>query len=110
MGSDGTAKTNSQKRTLAEQYPNCPVLKLLVVSELHSDEEYGGPFWIEVPSKTRVWQLRRVLYEKCGVLPGLLRLAYAGKRFEDAERNLEHYGVKYWNAKFPDWPIMIKRH
>ena len=77
MGSDGTAKTNSKKRTLAEQYPNCPVLKLLVVSELHSDEEYGGPFWIEVPSKTRVWQLRRVLYEKCGVLPGLLRLATA---------------------------------
>ena len=26
---------------------------------------------------------------------------------EDAERKLEHYGVKYWNKKFPDWPLYI---
>jgi len=87
----------------------CPHASLLVVSELHRDEEYGGPFWIKVPTKTRVHELRGVIAERCGVLPGLLRLSYAGKKFEDPERNLEHYGVKYWNAKFPDWPVIIRR-
>ena len=28
---------------------------------------------------------------------------------DDSERNLEHYGIKYWNKKFPDWPIVMRR-
>ena len=34
-----------------QRYGNCPILSLLVISELHTDTEYGGPFWIHVPSK-----------------------------------------------------------
>ena len=105
-----TTAGSSPAAALAEKYgADCATARLLVVSELHRDEEYGGPFWIEVPTKTRVHELRGVIAEACGVLPGLQRLSYAGKKFEDPERNLEHYGVKYWNAKFPDWPVVIRR-
>ena len=94
---------------LRENYEGAPTLRLLIASQLHRDEEYGGPFWIEVPSKTRLFELRRVIAHKCGVLPGLQRLTFAGKKMDDAERNLEHYGVKYWIKKFPDWPIVMRR-
>lgn len=43
-----------------------------------------------------------------GVLPALQRLSYAGKRLDDAQRTLEHYGVAYWAAKFPHWPLKIR--
>ena len=106
-----TSSSTSVVAVIREKYAHqqCPTARLLVVSELHRDEEYGGPFWIEVPTKIRVHELRCVIAEHCGVLPGLQRLSYAGKKFEDPERNLEHYGVKYWNAKFPDWPVVIRR-
>jgi hypothetical protein len=94
---------------LREKYKSAPVLRLLIASQLHRDEEFGGPFWIEVPSKTRVFELRRVIAHTCGVLPGLQRLTFAGKKMDDSERNLEHYGIKYWNNKFPDWPVVMRR-
>ena len=43
------------------------------------------------------------------MLPALQRLSYAGKHLDDAQRTLEHYGVDYWHAKFPHWPIKIRR-
>lgn len=110
QASSAAAATSGLSASLKEKYgADCPTCRLLVVSELHLDEEYGGPFWIELPTKTRVHELRGVIAEHCGVLPGLQRLSYAGKKFEDPERTLEHYGVKYWNAKFPDWPVVIRR-
>ena len=39
---------------------------MLVVSDLHRHEEYGGPFWIKVPSTARVREVRLVISEKCG--------------------------------------------
>jgi hypothetical protein len=84
-------------------------MKILVKSELHRDEEYGGPFWLTIPSKVRVHELRMMIAEHCGVMPGLQRLKFAAKDFDDPERNLEHMGVKYWHGKFPDWPIVMKR-
>jgi hypothetical protein len=44
------------------------------------------------------------------VLPGLQRLSYAGKRLDDAQRTLEHYGIAYWHARFPHWPLVIRKH
>jgi hypothetical protein len=87
-------------------------------------------------------------------MPGLQKLAFAGKNFDDSQRTLEQcvrraacggaaaqrrqrsatqsgsaacsaaaraadapprparrsYGVRYWHAKFPHWPITIRRH
>lgn len=72
-------------------------------------------------------------------MPGLQRLSYAGKNFEDSARSLEQcvpscascdtmpmcsmrvawrsrggaarrYGVAYWHKKFPHWPLVIRRH
>jgi hypothetical protein len=28
---------------------------------------------------------------------------------EDAQRTIEHYGAAYWHARFPHWPIKIRR-
>jgi hypothetical protein len=47
----------------------------------------------------KVEDLRKVIKAKCGILPGVQKLAYAGKNFEDANRTLEHYGVAYWSKK-----------
>jgi hypothetical protein len=76
----------------------------------HLDEEYGGPFYISVPVKMKVEDLRNVIrvrpaapqrgqsnvnahpgcsQDACGVMPGLQRLSYAGKNFEDSNRSLE---------------------
>jgi len=44
-----------------------------------------------------------------GVLPALQRLSYAGKHLDDAQRTLEQYGVAHWHAKFPHWPIKIRK-
>ena len=41
--------------------------------------------------------------------PALLRLSYAGKSLDDAQRTLLHYGVVYWHAKFPAWPLRIRK-
>jgi len=35
----------SNAAALAVKYADSPTVRLLVVSELHKDEEYGGPFW-----------------------------------------------------------------
>jgi hypothetical protein len=37
-------------------------------------------------------------------------MSYAGKQMDDAERKLEHYGIKYWNKQFHDWPLYIRRY
>jgi len=87
--------------------PKAKTLRLLVASNVHADFEYGGPFWIDVPSTMRVSEVKKVIFERCGVMPGLIRLAYAGKKLDDDARKLEHYGVRYWNAKFPDWPLTL---
>jgi hypothetical protein len=87
--------------------PKPKTLRLLVASAAHIDAEYGGPFWVSVSSAMRVVEFKKVIYEHTGVMPGLIRLAYAGKKLDDENRKLEHYGVRYWNAKFPDWPIMM---
>ncbi len=102
---------NAERKLLNKhKYKGGEELDMLVVSDLHRHEEYGGPFWIKVPSTARVREVRLVISEKCGILPGLQRMSYAGKQMEDAERKLEHYGVKYWNKKFPDWPLYIRRY
>jgi hypothetical protein len=103
-----------------DKYKDLSTIELLVQSELHSDDEYGskvdatgrhsgGPFSIAVSPKMRVEELRRVIYEKGGIIPALQRLSFAGKNLEDSQRTLEHYGVAYWHAKFPHWPLKIRR-
>jgi hypothetical protein len=47
--------------------------------------------------------------DRGGVLPALQRLSYAGKALDDAQRTLAHYGVDYWAARFPHWPLTIRR-
>jgi len=100
---------DGETERLVEKYGADAVIKILVTSQLHRDEEYGGPFWIVVPSKTRVYELRRVIASKCGVLPGLQRLTFAGKKMDDAERNLEHYGAFFFNSPrklLPRWTLV----
>ena len=92
-----------------ERYGDCPIINLLFVSELHTDSEYGGPFLIRVPSKIRVSDLRDHIRDRCGIMPGLMKLSYRGANLEDESRKLEHYGVRYWSQKFPDWPLRIRR-
>mmetsp|Transcript_6266 Transcript_6266/g.15877 ORF Transcript_6266/g.15877 Transcript_6266/m.15877 type:complete len:101 (+) Transcript_6266:498-800(+) len=97
-----------------------PTIKLTVTSELHDADEYGsnvdsngkhsgGPFDIDVSPKMTIQDLRMVIKEKGGILPGLQRLAYAGKKLDDPKRTLEHYGIAYWHKKFPHWPLTVRR-
>lgn len=58
----------------------------------------------QVSPKMKVEDLRKVIKAKCGILPGVQKLAYAGKNFEDANRTLEHYGVAYWSKKVRTGP------
>lgn len=103
-----------------DKYKDLPTIELMVVSELHDETEYGsevdkngrhhgGPFKIQVSPKMRIEELRRVIYQKGGVIPALQRLSYAGKDLEDSQRTLEHYGIAYWHKKFPHWPLKIRR-
>lgn len=73
-----------------KRYGDCPILSLLVTSELHTDTEYGGPFWIHVPSKIRVSDLRDYIRDRSGIMPGLMKLAYRGQSLDDESRKLEH--------------------
>jgi Ubiquitin family len=100
--------------------PN-PTVPLLHPTQ-HDDDEYGatvtgegrlkrhsgGPFTVTVSPKMRIDELRCVIRDVGGVLPALQRLSYAGKRLEDPVRTLEMYGIAYWHAKFPHWPIKIR--
>ncbi|GBF99372.1 hypothetical protein Rsub_12176 [Raphidocelis subcapitata] len=81
-----------------------PKMTLTIVSELHGDDEYGaavgadgrhsgGPFVVEVAPSARIEELRLIIRDVGGVLPALCRLSYAGKRLDDAQRTLEHYGT-----------------
>lgn len=92
-----------------DKYAGLDKVKLKVRSLLHDDEEYGGPFYVHVSTKMKVCELRGVIKDACGIMPGLQKLAYAGKNMEDSQRTLEHYGVKYWHEKFPEWPVTIRR-
>lgn len=101
------------------KYGQSPTIKLWVTSHLHQAHEYGatveggrhtgGPFTIDVPVDMRVHEVRCIIYEVGGILPGLQRLVYAGKRMEDPQRTLRHYGVAYWHARFPHWPLVVRR-
>ena len=55
----------------------------------HHDEEYGGPFWVEVSPKMKVDDLRKAISQACGIMPGMQKLSFAGKNFEDSQRTLE---------------------
>lgn len=102
------------------KYANSPTIRLWVTSHLHQPHEYGatvedgrhtgGPFTVDVPVDMRVHEVRRVIYEAGGILPGLQRLVYAGTRMEDPQRTLQHYGVGYWHSRFPHWPIVVRRY
>merc|ERR1711959_666978 len=102
------------------RYQGMPTIKLHVQSEIHEDDEYGarvnqngkhsgGPFVIQVSPKMTVEDLRLEIKDKGGIIPGMQKLAYAGKKLDDPKRTLEHYGVSYWHKKFPDWPITIRK-
>jgi hypothetical protein len=103
-----------------DKYKDLPTIALTVVSDLHTEAEYGanidaqgrhsgGPFTLHVSPKMRVEELRRVIYEKGGIIPALQRFSYAGKNLEDSQRTLEQYGLAYWHDKFPHWPLKIRR-
>merc|ERR1712072_1681080 len=76
------------------RYQGMPTIKLTVRSELHKDDEYGskrdqngkhsgGPFVIEVTPKMTVEDLRLEIKDKGGIIPGMQKLAYAGKKLDD---------------------------
>lgn len=103
-----------------DKYKDLPTIELMVVSELHTHDEYGatvdaegrhsgGPFTIKVSPKMRVEELRRIIMDQGGIIPALQRFAYAGKNLEDSQRTLEQYGIAYWHKKFPNWPLKIRR-
>ena len=104
-----------------DKYKGQPTISLPVMSELHTDAEYGttvgkdgqhsgGPFVLKVSPKMRVEELRKLIHETSGILPAVQKLSYAGKDLNDSQRSLEQYGVKFWNAKFPGWPLKIRRN
>ncbi|GAB4820460.1 hypothetical protein N2152v2_007506 [Parachlorella kessleri] len=103
-----------------DKYKDLPTITLTVTSDLHGDHEYGehvndqgdhhgGPFQISVSPKMRIEDLRKVISDKSGIIPGLQRLSYAGKHLDDPQRTLEHYGVAYWHKSFPHWALKIRR-
>jgi len=104
-----------------DKYKGLPTISLPVVSELHTPEEYGtkvdkngrhsgGPFVLKVSPKMRVEELRKVIKDTCGIIPALQKFSYAGKNLDDSQRTLEQYGIAYWNAKFPGWPLKIRKY
>lgn len=97
-------RRRSVVKTMAEER-----VTLTVRSLLHADAEYGGPFEVTIAAGARVHELKKLIADKCGVLPGLQCLSYAGKRMDDPNRTLLHMGVRYWHARFPRWPVTILR-
>lgn len=72
-------------------------------------QHHGGAFIIKISPKMRIEEVRTVIRDKGGILPALQKLSYAGKNLEDSQRTLEQYGVGYWNARFPHWPLKIRK-
>ena len=114
------AKAAAKGAAASNASPPRPPLRLRVVSELHADDEYGpntrpdgsrygGEVVIELSPDERVEAVRLAVRDATGVPPALCRLSFAGTRLEDAQRTLGHYGVAYWHAKFPHWPLVITR-
>eukprot|EP00898_Chlorokybus_atmophyticus_P006358 jgi/Chlat1/6723/Chrsp50S06471 len=84
-------------------------MSILVTSEIHEDKDYT-PIRVQLSSKMDVWETRKIIAEATGVAPKDIRMSYAGKRFEENNARLEEYGVDYWYAKFPDWPIVMCKY
>lgn len=104
----------------ADDADDADTVNLLVRSELHFPGEYGtqvdekgkhsgGPARVRLPLNLKIAEVHQVLHKKMGLLPAHQCLAFAGKNFEDNQRTLEHYGVRYWHRKFPDWPLTVRR-
>lgn len=96
------------------------MVTLLVRSELHHNSEYGtkvdangkhhgGPGLVTLSLKMRIAEVFQVLKRELGLLPANQCLAFGARNLEDNQRTLEHYGVRYWHAKFPDWPLTVRR-
>ena len=79
-------------------------ITLTVRSELPGASD---PFTIAVSHEMRVQDLRAAIFAAGGIPPALQRLSYAGKRLSDPSRSLQHYGVRYWHARFPHWPLTV---
>ena len=97
-----------EERVAANVRPR-KMLRLLVTSRLHVDAEYGGPFWIDVADDARISEVKKLIGERVNILPGIIRLAYAGKKLDDHAKTLAQSGVRYWNEKFESWPLTILR-
>ena len=104
----------------AERFMDDEKISLVVVSEMHKDDEYGierredgghcgGPFRLKVSPKCTVRDLHLLIRDAAGIMPGLQKLAYRGVALDDPYRRLEQYGVAHWHAKFPDWPVVVKQ-
>ncbi|KAL6775802.1 hypothetical protein ACKKBG_A18550 [Auxenochlorella protothecoides x Auxenochlorella symbiontica] len=104
-----------------DKYAGLPTITIPLISELHTEEEYGenvdsegrhsgGPFLLEVSPAMRIEDLRKLIKDKAGIIPALQKLSFAGKNLDDAQRTLAHYGVAYWHDKFPEWPLKIRRY
>jgi len=82
------------------KYQGMPTITVNIKSELHTNDEYGthvdengkhsgGPFSIEVSPKMTIEDLRLEIKAKGGIIPGMQKLAYAGKKLDDPKRTLE---------------------
>jgi hypothetical protein len=110
------AAANADAATPASP-PRRALLRLRVVSELRDVFETSEDrpaaakelATLELPPDARVEAVRLAVRDATGVPPALCRLRYAGQALDDAQRTLGHYGVAYWHAKFPHWPLVIAR-
>lgn len=97
-----------EERVAARKRPR-KMLRMLVTSRLHVDAEYGGPFWIDVADDARISEVKKLIGERVNVLPGVIRLGFAGKKLDDHAKTLAQAGVRYWHEKFESWPLTILR-
>lgn len=99
-----------QKIQMQESNATKITLTCVVENDIGSntDSKIDRCFEVTVSPAIRAIDLQRLISDRAGVAPGLQRLSYAGKDFNDAQRTLQHYGVAYWHSKFPHWPIKIR--
>jgi hypothetical protein len=109
---DGASSASAPSTAQARRRP----LRLRITSELHSGAAddcpafaQPGGLWLDLDADGTVESVRLAVRDAAGVPPALCRLSFAGRRLDDARRTLGQFGVAFWHAKFPHWPLVIVR-
>eukprot|EP00899_Mesostigma_viride_P015035 jgi/Mesvir1/23532/Mv18233-RA.1 len=89
------------------RFKDDPKMSIPVESRIHKEGEFNPRTRVELSPRMTTHDVRCAIRDATGIMPGVMKLSYAGKMMDNSNATLLQYGVPFWHEQFPDWPITL---